>query len=68
MRPCCRYVTPVTGALAGVVMSNQTEYPEAIDVVGYNYTENRYDEDQPPIPTVSFMVAKTVPVLKPGMP
>ncbi|MBO5824911.1 MAG: DUF4982 domain-containing protein, partial [Prevotella sp.] len=36
---------PVTGALAGVVMSNQTEYPEAIDVVGYNYTENRYDED-----------------------
>ena len=36
---------PVTGALAGVVMSNQTEYPEAIDVVGYNYTEKRYDED-----------------------
>lgn len=36
---------PVTGALAGVVMSNQTEYPEAVDVVGYNYTENRYDED-----------------------
>lgn len=36
---------PVTGALAGVVMSNQTEYPGAIDVVGYNYTENRYDED-----------------------
>lgn len=36
---------PTTGALAGVVMSNQTEYPEAIDVVGYNYTENRYDTD-----------------------
>ena len=36
---------PVTGALAGVVMSNQTEYPEAVDVVGYNYTENRYDTD-----------------------
>ena len=35
----------VTGALAGVVMSNQTEYPEAIDVVGYNYTESRYQED-----------------------
>ena len=35
----------VTGALAGVVMSNQTEYPEAIDVVGYNYTESRYKED-----------------------
>lgn len=36
---------PVTGALAGVVMSNETEYPEAIDVVGYNYTENRYITD-----------------------
>lgn len=36
---------PVTGALAGVVMSNATAYPEAVDVVGYNYTESRYDED-----------------------
>lgn len=36
---------PVTGALAGVVMSNETEYPEAVDVVGYNYTENRYAMD-----------------------
>lgn len=36
---------PVTGALAGVVMSNQTGYPDAIDVVGYNYTESRYLKD-----------------------
>lgn len=36
---------PVTGALAGVVMSNETEYPEAVDIVGYNYTESRYAED-----------------------
>lgn len=41
---------PVTGALAGVVMSNQTAYPDAIDVVGYNYTENRYDEDHAAYP------------------
>ena len=41
---------PVTGALAGVVMSNQTEYPEAVDVVGYNYTENRYDIDHEQYP------------------
>lgn len=41
---------PVTGALAGVVMSNQTEYPEAVDIVGYNYTENRYDEDHKQYP------------------
>ena len=36
---------PTTGALAGVVMSNETAYPEAVDVVGYNYTESRYDSD-----------------------
>mgnify|MGYP002854739733 CR=1 FL=1 len=34
-----------TGALAGVVMSNETAYPAAIDVVGYNYTEGRYQTD-----------------------
>ena len=41
---------PVTGALAGVVMSNETEYPEAVDVVGYNYTEDRYAIDHAAYP------------------
>ena len=41
---------PTTGALAGVVMSNQTAYPEAVDVVGYNYTESRYDQDHKAYP------------------
>ena len=41
---------PVTGALAGVVMSNQTAYPQAVDVVGYNYTEDRYDQDHATYP------------------
>ena len=41
---------PVTGALAGVIMSNETEYPGAIDVVGYNYTEDRYDMDHEKYP------------------
>ena len=41
---------PVTGALAGVVMSNETAYPQAIDVVGYNYTENRYEQDHAAYP------------------
>ena len=41
---------PVTGALAGVVMSNETEYPRVVDVVGYNYTENRYAEDHAAYP------------------
>lgn len=42
---------PVTGALAGVVMSNETEYPDAVDVVGYNYTEDRYDMDHATYPS-----------------
>ena len=41
---------PTTGALAGVVMSNATAYPSAVDVVGYNYTESRYGEDHKTYP------------------
>ena len=41
---------PTTGALAGVIMSNQTAYPEAVDIVGYNYTEDRYDMDHATYP------------------
>lgn len=41
---------PVTAALAGVVMSNYTGYPSALDVVGYNYTEFRYEEDHKRFP------------------
>lgn len=36
---------PVTAALASIIMSNETEFPEALDVVGYNYQEFSYDED-----------------------
>ncbi len=42
---------PVTGALAGVAMSNQTEYPDVIDVVGYNYSESRYAKDHAAYPS-----------------
>ncbi len=41
---------PVTGALAGVVMTNETDYPKYLDVAGYNYTENRYAEDHKKFP------------------
>ncbi|MGL5273825.1 MAG: glycoside hydrolase family 2 TIM barrel-domain containing protein, partial [Phocaeicola sp.] len=41
---------PVTAGLAGVAMSNQTEYPGALDIAGYNYTENKYDEDHKAYP------------------
>lgn len=41
---------PVTAALAGVVMSNYTDYPGALDIVGYNYTEYRYPGDHATYP------------------
>ena len=41
---------PVTAGLAGPVMSNETEYPGALDVAGYNYTENRYAQDHAQYP------------------
>ncbi len=41
---------PVTAALAGVTMSNHTSYPSALDIVGYNYQEYRYQEDHEKYP------------------
>jgi len=40
----------VTGALAGVIMTNETDYPKYLDVVGYNYTEDRYAIDHKKFP------------------
>jgi beta-galactosidase len=36
---------PVTAGLASALMSNETGYAEALDVVGYNYQEFRYAPD-----------------------
>jgi hypothetical protein len=41
---------PVTAGLAGVAMSNETEYPGALDIAGYNYTESLYDADHAKYP------------------
>ena len=41
---------PVTAGLAGVAMSNETEYPGALDITGYNYTESLYDIDHKTYP------------------
>ena len=41
---------PTTAGLAGVAMSNETEYPGALDIAGYNYTENRYILDHEKYP------------------
>lgn len=42
---------PVTAGLAGVAMSNETEYPGALDIAGYNYTESRYGSDHEKYPS-----------------
>jgi len=41
----CDQSRPATAGLAGVVMSNQTDYPFVLDITGYNYTESLYDQD-----------------------
>ena len=41
---------PVTAGLAGVAMSNETEYPGSLDIAGYNYTESRYKADHEKYP------------------
>ncbi|TDX12830.1 sugar-binding domain-containing protein [Flavobacterium sp. S87F.05.LMB.W.Kidney.N] len=41
---------PATAGLAGVAMSNETEYPGALDITGYNYTESKYQEDHKKYP------------------
>lgn len=46
----CDTTRPVTAALAGVIMSNYTDYPSNLDVCGYNYTENRYEMDHATYP------------------
>ncbi len=41
---------PVTQALANVRISNEYGVPDLLDVVGYNYQENRYAEDHAAYP------------------
>ena len=40
----------VTAALANMPIANQVKYPEALDIVGYNYQEKYYDEDHKTYP------------------
>jgi hypothetical protein len=41
---------PVTAALAAALISNETDYANALDVVGYNYQEYRYIDDHKKYP------------------
>jgi beta-galactosidase len=41
---------PVTAGLASAIMSNAVGYADALDVVGYNYQEFRYEKDHAAYP------------------
>ncbi|MBP8959411.1 MAG: DUF4982 domain-containing protein [Bacteroidales bacterium] len=41
---------PVTAGLASALMSNEVGYADALDVVGYNYQEFRYESDHKKYP------------------
>ena len=41
----CDATRPVTAALSAALISNETGFADALDVVGYNYQEYRYSED-----------------------
>jgi beta-galactosidase len=45
---------PVTAGLASALMSNETGYADALDVVGYNYQEFRYATDHQKYPQRSL--------------
>ena len=40
----CDKTRPVTTALNCALISNETKYPEVLDIVGYNYQEHLYAE------------------------
>jgi hypothetical protein len=42
---------PVTAGLAAALVSNETGYAAALDVVGYNYQEFRYEKDHEKYPS-----------------
>lgn len=56
-----------TAGLAGVAMSNETEYPFLIDVTGYNYTESKYVSDHKKFPKRVIYGSETVHDLDPWL-
>lgn len=58
---------PTTAGLAGVAMSNETEYPAALDIVGYNYTESRYDSDHKKYPNRVIFGSENVHNMEPWL-
>lgn len=58
---------PATAGLAGVSMSNETEYPGALDIVGYNYTESKYDSDHKKYPNRVIFGSENVHNMEPWL-
>lgn len=58
---------PTTAGLAGVAMSNETEYPGALDIVGYNYTESKYASDHKKYPNRVIFGSENVHNMEPWL-
>ncbi|MRX41004.1 DUF4982 domain-containing protein [Flavobacterium sp. LC2016-23] len=58
---------PVTAGLAGVAMSNETEYPGALDITGYNYTESKYQSDHEKYPNRVIFGSENVHDMEPWL-
>jgi len=58
---------PTTAGLAGVAMSNETEYPGALDITGYNYTESKYQSDHEKYPKRVIFGSENVHDMEPWL-
>ena len=58
---------PTTAGLAGVAMSNETEYPGALDITGYNYTESKYQSDHEKYPNRVIFGSENVHDMEPWL-
>jgi len=58
---------PTTAGLAGVAMSNETEYPGALDITGYNYTESKYKSDHEKYPNRVIFGSENVHDMEPWL-
>nr|WP_315154698.1 sugar-binding domain-containing protein [uncultured Flavobacterium sp.] len=58
---------PTTAGLAGVAMSNETEYPGALDITGYNYTESKYASDHKKYPNRVIFGSENVHDMEPWL-
>jgi beta-galactosidase len=58
---------PTTAGLAGVAMSNETEYPGTLDITGYNYTESKYQSDHKKYPNRVIFGSENVHDMEPWL-